>query len=43
MCYAIGLGETLGALALAEGFINAQYLVLHKLKSPYVFTLKPRP
>ena len=42
-CYAIGLGETSGALALAEGFMNAKYLVLHKLKDPIVFTLKDGP
>jgi hypothetical protein len=39
-CYAIGLGDTSGSLALAEGFMNAQYLVLHKLRSPIVFELK---
>ena len=42
-CYAIGLGDTSGALALAEGFMNAQYLVLHKLTAPTVFVLKPGP
>lgn len=42
-CYAIGLGDTSGALALAEGFMNVRYLVLHKLRSPIVFTLKPGP
>ena len=41
--YAIGLGDTLGALALAEGFMSAQYLVLHKLTAPIVFVLKPGP
>lgn len=41
--YAIGLGDTFGALALAEGFMSAQYLVLHKLTSPIVFALKPGP
>ena len=41
--YAIGLGDTSGALALAEGFMNAQYLVLHKLTAPIVFALKPGP
>ena len=41
--YAIGLGDTSGALALAEGFMSAQYLVLHKLTSPIVFALKPGP
>jgi len=42
-CYAIGLGDTPGALALAEGFMGAQYLVLHKLTAPIVFVLKPGP
>ena len=42
-CYAIGLGDTSGSLALAEGFMNVQYLVLHKLTSPYVFRLKGGP
>lgn len=42
-CYAIGLGDTSGALALAEGFMNVQYLVLHKLKSPFVFALRAGP
>jgi hypothetical protein len=42
-CYAIGLGDTSGALALAEGFMSAQYLVLHKLTAPIVFVLKPGP
>lgn len=42
-CYAIGLGDTSGALALAEGFMSAQYLVLHKLRSPIVFKLKNGP
>ncbi len=42
-CYAIGLGDTAGALALSEGFLGAQYLVLHKLTSPFVFVLKPGP
>ena len=41
--YAIGLGDTSGSLALAEGFMNARYLVLHKLRSPIVFELKPGP
>lgn len=41
--YAIGLGNTSGALALAEGFMNAKYLVLHKLTAPIVFALKPGP
>jgi len=39
--YAIGLGDTSGALALAEGFMRAKYLVLHKLTAPIVFVLKP--
>ena len=43
LCYAIGLGDTSGSLALAEGFMNVQYLVLHKLKSPFVFSLKASP
>ena len=30
-------------MALAEGFMNVQYLVLHKLTSPYVFRLKDGP
>lgn len=38
--YAIGLGDTEGSLALAEGFMSVQYLVLHKLKDPIVFKLK---
>ena len=42
-CYAIGLGDTAGALALSEGFLGAQYIVLHKLTSPFVFVLKPGP
>ena len=42
-CYAIGLGDTSGALALAEGFMSAQYLILHKLTAPVVFALKPGP
>jgi hypothetical protein len=42
-CYAIGLGDTSGALSLAEGFMSAQYLVLHKLTAPIVFALKPGP
>lgn len=42
-CYAIGLGDTSGALALADGFMSAQYLVLHKLTAPIVFALKPGP
>lgn len=41
--YAIGLGDTSGALALAEGFMSAQYIVLHKLTAPIVFALKPGP
>lgn len=41
--YAIGLGETSGSLALAEGFMNVQYLVLHKLTAPIVFKLKEGP
>ena len=41
--YAIGLGDTSGSLALAEGFMNVQYLVLHKLRSPIVFALKDGP
>lgn len=41
--YAIGLGPTPGALALAEGFMNVKYLVLHKLKDPYLFGLKGGP
>lgn len=41
--YAIGLGDTAGALALSEGFLGAQYLVLHKLTAPFVFVLKPGP
>lgn len=41
--YAIGLGDTSGSLALAEGFMNVQYLVLHKLTSPFVFRLKSGP
>lgn len=42
-CYAIGLSDTSGALALAEGFMSVKYLVLHKLKSPIVFKLKDSP
>jgi len=42
-CYAIGLGQTSGALALAEGFMNVQYLILHKLTAPTVFALKEGP
>ena len=42
-CYAIGLGDTSGALALADGFMGVQYLVLHKLTAPIVFVLKPGP
>ena len=42
-CYAIGLGDTSGALALAEGFMSAQYLVLHKLTAPIVFALSAGP
>lgn len=41
--YAIGLGDTSGSLALAEGFMNAKYIVLHKLKNPIVFSLKDGP
>ena len=41
--YAIGLGDTSGSLALAEGFMSARYLVLHKLRSPIVFELKAGP
>ena len=41
--YAIGLGDTSGALALAEGFMSARYLVLHKLTAPIVFELKSGP
>ncbi|MBR6826961.1 MAG: hypothetical protein IKM76_02205, partial [Prevotella sp.] len=41
--YAIGLGDTAGALALSEGFLGAQYLVLHKLTAPFLFLLKPGP
>ena len=41
--YAIGLGDTSGSLALAEGFMSARYLVLHKLRSPIVFELKQGP
>ncbi len=41
--YAIGLGDTSGSLALAEGFMSARYLVLHKLRSPIVFALKSGP
>ena len=41
--YAIGLGDTAGALALSEGFLGVQYLVLHKLTAPIVFVLKPGP
>ena len=42
-CYALGLGTTAGALSLAEGFVNSNYLVLHKLTSPFVFRLKEGP
>ena len=42
-CYAIGLGETSGALALAEGFMSVRYLLLHKLRAPIVFALKEGP
>ena len=42
-CYAIGLGETSGALALAEGFMSVRYLLLHKLTAPIVFALKEGP
>ena len=41
--YGIGLGDSSGSLALAEGFMSARYLVLHKLRSPIVFELKPGP
>ena len=41
--YAIGLGDTAGALALSEGFLGVQYLVLHKLTAPIVFVLKSGP
>ncbi len=41
--YAIGLGDTPGSLALAEGFMSVRYLVLHKLRSPIVFELKSGP
>lgn len=41
--YAIGLGDTSGSLALAEGYMSVRYLVLHKLRSPIVFTLKAGP
>lgn len=41
--YAIGLGDTSGSLALAEGFMKVKYLVLHKLRSPIVFKLKDGP
>ena len=41
--YAIGLGDTSGSLALAEGFMSARYLVLHKLTAPIVFALKSGP
>lgn len=39
-CYAIGLGTSAGALSLADGFLKARYLVLHKLTAPIVFRLK---
>ncbi|MBO7140351.1 MAG: LlaJI family restriction endonuclease [Prevotella sp.] len=41
--YAIGLGDTSGSLALAEGFMSVRYLLLHKLRSPIVFELKAGP
>ena len=41
--YAIGLGVSSGSLALAEGFMNVRFLVLHKLKSPIVFKMKDGP
>lgn len=41
--YAIGLGDTSGSLALAEGFMGVRYLVLHKLKDPIVFRLEEAP
>ncbi len=41
--YAIGLGDSPGSLALAEGFVSARYLVLHKLRDPIVFRLKQGP
>lgn len=41
--YAIGLGDTAGSLALAEGFMSVRYLVLHKLKDPIVFRLEEAP
>ena len=37
------MGHTAGALALSEGFLSAQYLILHKLTAPIVFVLKPGP
>ena len=37
------LGDTAGSLALAEGFMSARYLVLHKLTAPIVFALKSGP
>lgn len=41
--YGIGLTGTSGALALAEGFTGAKYLLLHKLKDPIVFRLNGEP
>ncbi|MCQ2275080.1 MAG: LlaJI family restriction endonuclease [Bacteroidales bacterium] len=41
--YGIGLGSTSGALALAEGFTEAKFLLLHKLKEPIVFKLQGYP
>lgn len=41
--YAIGLADKPGSLSLAEGFLNAHYLILHKLSNPIVFRLKPGP
>ncbi|MBP5541350.1 MAG: hypothetical protein J6X88_06835, partial [Bacteroidales bacterium] len=41
--YAIGLADKPGSLSLAEGFLNAHYLVLHKLSNPIVFVLKTGP
>ena len=41
--YAIGLSDKPGSLSLAEGFLNAHYLVLHKLSNPIVFRLKAGP
>lgn len=41
--YAIGLGPTSGALAIAEGFMGVKLMVLHKLTAPIVFKLKESP